>query len=475
MAHRCLFGSTLAVTVAALVLSSCAGNSAAPVPGTSSQNLPPAGDPSGAAPSGAAPSSAAPSSAAPSGGGGVQPGFAQPLRSAQPRGAAGNPEVAGAALDSLGSVLLGRLPAGDNAVLSPYSVYAVLAMAATGAKGATAAQLDALLGGDEAVQAGNVTAVDEAVAAALAAGRPVVQSDPRLSDSRPERVDVANSIWLSPTLPVRSTYLDALATGFGVGTYEVDYRGDPEAVRRAINSWVDQHTGKLIPELLGKGLITEDSVITLVNALRLSAPWAKAFDTQVAPITFITSAGTKAAAPGMSVTGQFISSSGRGWTSVTIPYRGGGLAMTVVLPDPGAFGAVRAELPTVLRTATASRAALPVRLTVPTFGSQTHLSLTAALKSLGVTDIFDVRAADLSGIAGDPGNLFATDLVHQSVITVDERGTEAAAATALTIEAAAGHGGEIKTVTVDRPFFYSVHDTTTGAPLFLGQITDPSA
>ncbi len=401
------------------------------------------------------------------------PGVAQLLRSDEPRGAAGTPAAAGAALDSLGSSLLRQLPVGDNAVLSPYSIYTVLAMARAGANRETAAQLDVVLGGDAAVQAGTVTAVDKAVQDGLAAGKPPEGGDPKYTDARPETVEVANSVWLSPLLPVRPSYLEALATGFGVGLYKVDYQADPEAARAAVNNWVEQHTGKLIPELIDKGVITSRTVVTLVNALHVSAPWAKEFDKTTTPIPFTNAAG-KISVPGMSVVGALDTAAGRGWTSVTVPYRGAGLAMTVVLPDAGSFAAVRAQLSTVLQAATTSKQPAPVNLTMPSFGSQTHLSLKKAMQALGVTDIFDSSRADLSGIAGNPGDIYATDLIHQSVITVDEKGTEAAAATAMMMEPASGFAA-INNVTVDRPFFYAIRDTVTGAPLFLGQVTDPTA
>ena len=127
----------------------------------------------------------------------------------------------------------------------------------------------------------------------------------------------------------------------------------------------------------------------------------------------------------------------------------------------------------MFKTAAAAKPAEAVALTMPLFKADVHLSLKPAMEALGVKDLF-TPSADLSGIAGKPGDLMAGELVHQAVITVDEKGTEAAAATAMTAVATSGIGGDIKTVTVDRPFYYSVHDTVTGAPLFLGQITDPS-
>ena len=360
-------------------------------------------------------------------------------------------------------------------MLSPYSIYAVLAMARAGAKGATAAQLDAVLGTASA-QAGTLTAIDRAVASALTQGK-APTGDPSSTDARPETVDVANSVWLSPSLPVHQAYLDALSRDFGVGLYQVDYAADPEAARKAINDWVSQHTQKLIPALLASGTVDTSTVITLVNAMYLSAPWSVPFSVQQTPLSFTTSDGRTVRAGGMS-TGMGLSAvQGAGWTSVTVPYRGGGLAMTIVLPDDGQFAVVRKNLASVLPAATAASSdpGREISLTMPMFKATSSLSLAPAMEKLGVKDIFDPDAADLSGISGPPHQIYATTLVHQAVITVDDKGTEAAAATAMSMAAGAAQPTEPPLdVTVDRPFFYVVHDTTTGAPLFLGQITDPT-
>ena len=111
---------------------------------------------------------------------------------------------------------------------------------------------------------------------------------------------------------------------------------------------------------------------------------------------------------------------------------------------------------------------------MPPFDIDTAVSLTDHLKARGVTDLW-TSDADLSGIAGEPGDLFATALVHQAVISVDEKGTEAAAATAMAMGRRRGAGRTRCEFTVDRSFFFAVHDTSTGAPLFLGQVVDPTA
>ena len=449
--HRHLALPGLAVVL--VLLAGCAG-SAGTVPGVASKAGSTVSDPTSP---------------------GVVDGPTKALRASLARGAAGSPEVAGKALDAFGSALLAQQGATDNTVLSPYSIYAVLAMARAGAKGETAAQLDSVLGSATA-QAGNLTAIDQAVAAALVQGK-ARSGDPTTTDSRPETVDVANSVWLSPTLPVHQDYLDALARDFGVGLYQVDYASDPEAARKAINEWVSQHTNKLIPELLGDGTIDASTVITLVNAMYLSAPWLNPFGVEEEPLPFTTAQGTKVPAKGMSIGHGLSAVQGTGWTSVTVYYRGGGLAMTIVLPDAGQFATVRKDLATILPKATSAPvgSSREVSLTMPMFKSSASLSLVPAMQKLGVKDIFDSTAADLSGISGPPHQLYATELVHQAVISVDDKGTEAAAATAMAMAGSAAEPQEPPLdVTVDRPFFYVVHDTVTGAPLFLGQIADPT-
>lgn len=397
----------------------------------------------------------------------------QALRSDVRRGPAGVPAAAQQALHTFGTQLLLRLPADQNAVLSPYSIYAVLAMARAGAKGRTATQLDAVLGAAD-TQAGHLTAIDDGLAAARAAGLPPTGRAAGTTDPRPVTIEVANSLFSALRLPVRQPYLDALAAGFGVGMYQLDYAADPEAARSAINSWVAGHTHSLIPELLGAGVITKDTVLTLVNAVYLSAPWARPFTAAAKPIDFTTAAGRRTSAPAMRPNGSVSGNLGTGWSSVTLPYRGHRLAMTLVLPDRGSFAEVRRQLPVVFRAATATSGSRLVVPTVPTFKSQTHLSLVRTMEALGVSDLFDPRA-DLSGITGQPGDLKAADIIHQAVLTIDEKGTEAAAATAMVGVGGSAMSQEPEKMVLDRPFLYCVHDTTTMAPLFLGQVVDPTS
>ena len=389
-----------------------------------------------------------------------------------------DPELAAAVLTSFGAGLLSAAPSRSNAVVSPYSVYSVLAMAAIGANGRTADQLASALGGRSPdVRAGCLTAIDDAVGAALASGV-ASDGDPRFHDARPLTVESANSLFVQHGVVVRPEFLDALAGGFAAGLRQVDYAADPEAARQAVNSWVSDRTSGRIGELLDRGTLSRDTVLSLVNALLLTAPWRTPFRVDATPAPFAVVGGGQVGVRYLRATCWCAHEAGESWRSVNIAYRGGGLAMTVVLPHSGAFDEVRSALPAVLTARQpASSAESPpggmVALALPGFAVRTRLSLVEYLRRAGVTDVFDPAAVDLSGIAGDPGDLVATELAHQAVITVDENGTEAAAATAMSVSATGAPVDPVRIV-IDRSFLFAVHDTRTGAPLFLGQVIDPT-
>ena len=147
--------------------------------------------------------------------------------------------------------------------------------------------------------------------------------------------------------------------------------------------------------------------------------------------------------------------------------------MTVVLPAAGAFGAIRTTLADVLAKAVQGKADGKVTLTMPPFSIDTRSQLVQALEALGVRELFGVRA-DLSGIAGRPGDIRVSSVTHQSIVKVDQHGTEAAAAPGVGMEAGAAPSQLPKKLEIDRAFFFAIHDTQTGAPLFLGQVADPS-
>ncbi|MBM9468793.1 serpin family protein [Nakamurella leprariae] len=400
----------------------------------------------------------------------VAAGLVETLSGTRPR-AAGDPAAAQPALAGFGAAMLRAVVQSDPAastVISPYSLYSVLAMVRAGADGQTATQLDQLLHLDGEQQGAAMTAVDAGVAAALDSARQAAPDDP---DG--VLVETADQSWLQRGFDVRPAFLDALASRFGADAVSADFTADPEAVRAAVNGWVAERTRDLIPELFPNGSITDATRVALVNALYLKAAWAKPFR---APVDgdFTTASGEAVTVPVMTSERTVAGVAGSGWRSATIPYLGAGLAMTLLVPDAGTFDATLAGLDAATIAAAAAAdttSAAQWTLTMPTFAIASTPDVQAAAQAGGVTDLFDATTVDLSGIAGAPGDLVVDAFLHQAVISVDEHGTEAAAATGVSIGVTSAAPGE--PLVVDRPFLFWIADTTTGAPLFLGTVTDP--
>jgi serpin B len=164
---------------------------------------------------------------------------------------------------------------------------------------------------------------------------------------------------------------------------------------------------------------------------------------------------------------------GDGWVAVTLPYAGGDVAMTLLVPDEGQLATVEAALDAeLLEQVLLGGEEEPVDLRFPRFDLDQRAPLRDALESLGVTAPFEQGTEDFAPMTDDE-QLFVADVVHQATVTVDEEGTEAAAATAVTFETVGGTITE-QVVLVDRPFLFVVHDVESAIPVFLGRVTDPT-
>jgi serpin B len=369
------------------------------------------------------------------------------------------------------ALLRAAAPAGENAVISPYSVLAALGMAQLGADGAALAAMTKVLGADGPGIAGQITAVDTAVAEAIEKSEKAARG----GETSPAIVSPANSLFVQQGTTLRKEFLDAVTAGYAAPLFTTDYRADPEAARKQINTWVSGKTHELIPELLAPGTVTKDWRLTLVNALYFKAQWAEELGKSGAKTPFTTAAGRKVEVEQLSGGQRYLNyAKGSNWQAASLPYVGKDLAMTVILPDSGAFDAVVKGLDgTLLTSACAGENAL-VNLSIPGFTTDFAADLTDPLKALGMGPAFNVP---LPLVSDGPEPLEMEVVIHQARISVDEHGTEAAAATAVGMEAGAAPGPTDPPIEfiVDRAFLYLIHDTTTNCPLFLGQVTDPSA
>lgn len=352
------------------------------------------------------------------------------------------------------------LPGDDNAVISPYSIVAALGMLALGARGVTARQLTAVLGGDAGTVARRVTGVDAELARAVVASTTASFGAP----PSPVVIEPANAVFVRPSAGVQPQYLDELATGYGAGVREVDFAA-PAAAIATMNSWVGQRTHGLIPHLMPPDFVDATTLLVLVNALYLKAAWANPFDPGTSPQPFTTPSRT-VRVPFMTRTGGMSYAAGPKWRAVSIPLVTD-LAMTVILPRVGAFRQVSAGVDAQLLSAAMNGEDRTVELAMPAFTTDVQTDLKPPLTAMGLDELF--TTPDLSGIAA---GAWVSGAVHQARIVVDDKGIEAAAATAIAIPAS-GLPPEAP-FRVDRPFLYVVHDVQTGTPLFLGRVTDPT-
>jgi serpin B len=374
---------------------------------------------------------------------------------------------AGAALNAFGLDLYRAVADGKtNAVLSPASIALALGMARAGAVGATATEMDAVM--HDLASEAHATWLN-ALEAALSE-RSGTFKDASGQDL-PVALRIANAPFAQQGMPLQQAYLDSLASRYGAGLRLVDYRNETERARSLINTWVADQTEDRIPELLAAGVLTPATRLALVNAIYLKAPWATAFPAEATESGLFSRAdGSTVQVPLMATTAALRYAAGTGWRAVEIPYVGGSLAMTIIVPEDLA-GFEETLSPAGLAGITDSLEEAQVSLTLPRFGIETRAELADVLAALGMPSAFDDRA-DFSGIT-TAERLEISDVVHQANIDVDEKGTEAAAATAVVMRATAAPAEPV-TMRVDRPFLFAVRDVPTGAILFLGRVGDPA-
>jgi serpin B len=392
------------------------------------------------------------------------------LRADLARAAAGDPAAAVRVVNTLGTDLYGWLTRDDgNIVISPASVAVALAMTREGARSTTATEMDAVLHVDDpdglASSMNGLTSALDSRSGTFPTG-----ADPKAA----VQLSIANSLWGQQGLAFEQPFLDVLASEYGAGMRVVDYESDPEQARVDINAWVSGETEERIPELIAEGVITQDTRLTLVNAVYLLADWSLPFTADAtADGPFTLADGSTVTVPFMSQQETFPYAEGDGWQAVQLPYAGDQLAMLVLVPESGGLGVLEDALASgFVDEAVAALGDRLVALSLPKWDTESKLQLRAALSELGMPTAF-TDAADFSGMTAD-AELSIQDVVHQANITVDEKGTEAAAATGVVVGVTSAPVDEPVAVTVDRPFVFALRDVETGAILFLGRVVDPS-
>jgi len=353
---------------------------------------------------------------------------------------------------------------GDNLALSPYSIAVALAMTVNGAAGETRRQMLDVLHIDS-------LAAFNAGLAALTQDVEALAGDVENSTGKPGQVSLtaANALFGDRAETWSKAFLTVLAKQYGAGMRAVDFRHAPEAARSAINDWTSAQTRGRIPQILPEGSLDVLTRLVLVDALYFKAPWDLAFEKHgITRARFHLSPNTTVGVDMMSSTENASYVAGAHYRGARIPYAGRELAMTVVLTDGDEATALGELLPDLDRSAEHR----PVALSMPRWTFRVASDLTDPLEALGMSLAFDEMRADFSAMTTDEP-LHVADVLHQTYMAVDEQGTEAAAATAVVMDAVSGVANP-ETVVLDRPFLFAIHDVAHGTPLFVGRVADPS-
>jgi serpin B len=363
--------------------------------------------------------------------------------------------------------MFGTQPDGANLFFSPYSISSALAMTYAGANGATATQMATAL--DFTLPAASLHPAFDALDLALASRATAAGSKPGF------QLKLANALWAQQGKTFQPTFLNTLATDYGAGVRLLDFADAPDAARTTINNWVASQTADKITNLIPSGELTSAVRFVLTNAVYFLAPWSSQFNAaNTANGTFTRLDGSTVTVPLMHQGLLAAYSSGANWQAVDLPYADGSVAMTVVLPASGQLSTVEQSLSAAwLQSVISAEQLTEVTLTLPKWTQSTTLSLKTALSQLGMTTAFDPTQADFSGIDGAK-DLFIGAVNHQAVVTVDETGTEAAAATSV-VGVGTAAPAQSATMTVNQSFLFFIRDVPTGQIVFLGRTVDPTA
>ncbi len=355
----------------------------------------------------------------------------------------------------------------DNIFYSPYSVSQALAMTYAGARGETEQQmadtLHFILPQDRLHPAFNSVDIELSHRGEGAQGK----------NGEGFRLNIVNAIWGQKDYEFLTTFLDTLAESYGAGLRLLDFISAPDESRLTINNWVSDQTEGRIEDLIPQGLINKLTRLVLTNAIYFNAAWQYPFSEDITGAgPFYLLYGGDVTVPMMRQTESFRYVEGDGFQAVELPYDGSELSMIILLPQAGQFEAFEGVL-NAQRVEEMVKALDPrqVTLTMPKFEFESSFSLKETLAMMGMPVAFS-GGADFSGMTGNR-DLFIADVVHKAFVSVDEAGTEAAAATAVVMELTAAPETPVE-VTIDHPFIFLIRDIETGTILFVGRVVNPS-
>src|SRR5258705_1240932 len=396
-------------------------------------------------------------------------------------------ELAARATNELGVDLQRKLAIGDeNLCISPYSIDSALAMTFAGADGETRSEMARVLNfpnGDDVPA--SFSALQQSLKKKSAKTAELEKKSKKFGGpSEPITLNIANRLFAQKSYHFRDAFLSLVKQNFGGAFEPLDFVADPAAATQRINKWVADQTRDRIRDLIPGGALDKTTRLVLANALYLKAPWASEFSQNATrPEPFFARGGASVDLPMMRKTDKNFGYAKReGFTVVSVPYAGNELRFVILLPDDkSGLRALESKLSGDMLAGCAKLEKRDVDLHLPKFKLEPPtITLAKQFETLGMKTAFDQPkgSANFEKIAPRTPDdyLYISQIFHKTFIAVDEKGTEAAAATAVAMLA----GTALRSpppppieVRVDRPVVYAIHQVPSGVCLFLGRVTDP--
>jgi len=368
-----------------------------------------------------------------------------------------------------------------NLVFSPYSAANALDMVFLGAKGATADEMARVLYLNELGSADlSSSLIQEAQSRRLFQPAYIPASQMPAAPLDGFQFEDADALWGQKGEPFKPGYLASVKSGFDGDLFPVDFYNATQTAGR-INGWVSEKTHGHITDLISPRAITSQTRLVLTDAVYFKAGWADDFSEAASkPGVFHVASGHDVTVRMMNKVGQYRMTRGDGMEMLEIPYRHGQASLLVILPDdPNGLAAVESEVVSgKVGDWLDYEQEFFVTMSIPAFKTESDVDLSTALKTLGMTRAFIANQANLSLIANDQAHpLYVGDVVQKAAIDVHEKGTEAAAATAVLMPLAVGLGPTLESVNfvADHPFIYIIRANGSGDILFMGRVDNPAA
>ena len=352
---------------------------------------------------------------------------------------------------------------GKNVAYSPANLYLALCMLCETTDGASRGQVMDLLG---------LKSIDDVRALSGELWRNLYLEEDG------SKTLLANSMWLNETIPFKPATLDRLAKDYYASGFSVPMGA--EETDKAIQAWVNEHTGGLLKDAAGGIKTDAKTVLSLISTIYFKDGWCDRFDEYATQDDKFTNAdGKKAEVPFMHLTQDHAAyfHSNEGYTMAELAMESGA-KMRFLLPDEGtslkslvAEGKVAGGL-----LSYDMGIDLPlgkIKWSVPKFDVNSDLDMIETMRGLGVSDIFDDSKADFSPLADTADPMVVSSIQHAGRVKIDENGCEAAAFTNIMVGLTALPPQNIKEIemNLNRPFAFMITGTD-GMPLFMGLVNE---